>query len=151
MSLWSRVVEACRSGVEECSRALEDFFKAMCPNQDLCEEPPSGVDRRRYLWVEKLIELGVPDGRSRLILYVISRYLVNVKKLSIEDSERVVEAFIENSCRNHGNCGKIYKSWIRRVLESVKNGGWKPWSLQTIKERDRQLYEVITGVIGVRE
>ena len=123
----------------------------MCTDPSLCEELPSAVDRRRYLWIERIIELGVPDGRSRLILYVISRYLINVKKLSLEDAERVVDIFIENSCRNHGNCGKIYKSWVRRVLEYVKNGGWRPWSLATLKERDRQLYEIISNLLGLKE
>jgi hypothetical protein len=31
--------------------------------------------------VEKVIERGLPDGRKRFILYVLSAYLVNVKRL----------------------------------------------------------------------
>jgi hypothetical protein len=39
---------------------------------------------RRYEWVEKIIEEGFPDGRKRLMLYVLSAYLINVKRLSEE-------------------------------------------------------------------
>lgn len=151
MSLWPRVVERCDS-VSSCVQALEEFLESLRVDPSVCEETPTRGDYRRvYAWVEKLIESGVPDGRSRLILYVISRYLVNVKKLSVEESERVIDVFIENSCRNHGNCGKIYKSWIRRVLESVKTGGWRPWSISRIKENDRQLYEIVSRIVGVVE
>jgi hypothetical protein len=149
LSLWSRVIEGC-DNVDSCVRLLEEFFKTLRVDPSLCEEIPlSGDYRKAYAWVEKLIESGVPDGRSRLILYVISRYLINVKRLSMEESERVIDAFLDNSCRNHGNCGKVYRSWIRRVLESVKSGGWRPWSMSRIKENDRQLYEIVSRIVGV--
>ena len=149
MSLWSRVIEGC-DNVDSCVRLLEELFKTLRVDPSLCEEIPLGSDyRKAYAWVEKLIESGVPDGRSRLILYVISRYLINVKRLSMEESERVIDAFLDNSCRNHGNCGKVYRSWVRRVLESVKSGGWRPWSMSRIRENDRQLYEIVSRIVGV--
>jgi hypothetical protein len=43
----------------------------------------------------------------------------------------------------------VYRSWIRRVLESVKSGGWRPWSMSRIKENDRQLYEIVSRIVGV--
>jgi len=101
----------------------------------------------RYAWVEELIRRGVPDGRSRLILYVISRYLVNVKGLSVDEAHLVVKEFIENSCRNYGDCSKIYDSWIRNVLRRVAEGGWLPWSLERLRERDPELYDIVMGVL----
>ncbi len=151
MSLWSRVIERC-DDVGSCTQALEEFLEVLRVDPGLCEETPIRGDyRRAYAWIEKLIESGVPDGRSRLILYVISRYLVNIRKLSLEESERIIDAFLENSCRNHGNCGKVYKSWVRRVLEAVKAGGWRPWSISRIRENDRQLYEIVARIVGVEE
>ncbi|MDM7275832.1 MAG: DNA primase noncatalytic subunit PriX [Thermoprotei archaeon] len=149
---WGEVVVECKGGVERCVKALERFFESMCGDRSLCEEPPSrAASRRSYLWVEKLIEAGVPDGRARLILYVISRYLVNIKGLEPEEAERVIGNFIENSCRNHGNCSKVYGSWIRRVVDSVSRGGWKPWSIEALKKRDPQLYDIVSKTVKLEE
>jgi hypothetical protein len=79
--------------------------------------------------VEKVIEKGLPDGRRRSILYVLSAYLVNVKGLSEEEALQVVQEFIENSCRNHSSCEKIYESFIRGDFHRVKSKGLRPASL----------------------
>ncbi|MEB3860724.1 MAG: DNA primase noncatalytic subunit PriX [Desulfurococcales archaeon] len=147
---WARVVEACSEDAEECRKAVRLFLEEMCRDPSMCREPRRGLVER-YSWVEELIRRGVPDGRSRLILYIVSRYLVNVKNLDPESAVHVVEEFIENSCRNHGNCGKIYRSWIRNVLRHVKEGGWLPWKLETLKERDPELYAVVESVLSGRD
>jgi hypothetical protein len=99
---------------------------------------------RRYEWVEKIIEKGLPDGRKRFILYVLSAYLVNVKRLSEEEAMQVVQEFLENSCRNHNNCGKVYESFIRGDLQRVRSKGLKPVNLEKLKEKDPELYSLIT-------
>jgi len=90
----------------------------------------------------------VPDGRARLILYVISRYLVNVLGLDEEEAVQEITAFIENSCQKHGRCGGIYKSWVRNVVKHVAKGKWRPWSLDRLKRDDPQLYDVVMSVVG---
>ncbi len=143
----SMLLDACTEDMEACRAEARRFFQDMCRDRSMC----TGGRRRlveRYSWVEKLIERGVPDGRSRLILYVVSRYLVNVKGLTVDDAEKIIEEFIENSCRNHGDCSKIYNSWIRNVLKRVSEGGWLPWSLDRIKERDPELYTIVETVLS---
>jgi len=97
----------------------------------------------RYEWVEKIIEKGLPDGRKRFLLYVLSAYLVIVKRLSEEEAIQVVQEFLENSCRNHNNCGKIYDSFIRGDLQRVKSKGLKPVSLEKLREKDPELHFLI--------
>jgi hypothetical protein len=103
---------------------------------------------RRYDWVEKIIEKGLPDGRKRFILYVLSAYLVNVKGLSEEEAIQVVQEFLENSCRNHGNCGRVYESFIRGDLRRVKSKGLRSASLERLKEKDPELYSLIEKVLS---
>ncbi|MEM0340405.1 MAG: DNA primase noncatalytic subunit PriX [Acidilobaceae archaeon] len=147
---WNNVLKACKSGLEECKRALEEFLKSLCTPLDVCESYESRKKSRpSYKWVEELIEKGVPDGRARLILYVISRYLVNVKKLSDEEALKVVQRFLENSCKNHNNCGKIYQTWVASTIRGVKRGGWKPWTLSKLKEKDPELYEIVMSVLNM--
>jgi hypothetical protein len=141
-------LEEC-GGPGGCGGAAEEFLRSVCRDPGLCGS--QGRKRGgpgRYAWIEKIIERGVPDGRSRLILYVISRYLLNIKGMQPEDAEAVIDSFIEASCRNHGNCGKIYKSWIRSVLRHVARGGWKPWSLERMQRDDPQLYEIVQSIIS---
>jgi len=101
-----------------------------------------------YRWVEKVIESGLPDGRHRFILYVLSAYLANIKSLGIEEAHQIVKKFIENSCRNFNNCSKVYDSFILGDLKRVKEKGLKPASLKTIQEKDPQLYSIIMEVLN---
>ena len=107
-----------------------------------------GKRARGWDWIEKVLENGLPDGRKRFILWVASRYLVNVKGLGLEEALGELEGFLEASCRNHGNCSRIYSSWLRSVLRGVAAGGYKPPSLRRLKEKHPDLYKVITGAIG---
>jgi hypothetical protein len=102
-------------------------------------------------WVEKIIELGLPDGRKRFILMVLSPYLVNIKKLSQEEALEEIKRFIENSCRNHSNCSKIYESWYRGDLQRVKNKGVAPLSLKKLSEKDPELHQIITAMLEKQE
>lgn len=145
--LWARALDEC-GGPRGCGGAAEEFLRSVCRDPSLCGSTGGRAGGAgRYAWVEKIIERGVPDGRSRLILYVISRYLVNVKGLPPEEAEAVVDSFLDASCRNHGNCRKVYKSWVRNVLRHVARGGWRPWSLERLQREDPQLYQVVESVI----
>ncbi|MCE4603539.1 MAG: DNA primase noncatalytic subunit PriX [Aeropyrum sp.] len=147
---FERMVHTCKEPSEECEKALDEFLEEACRETGGCQQRGSGRKRYRkpggYSWVEEVISRGVPDGRSRLILYVLSRYLLNVRRLSLEEAEAVIDDFLKASCANHGNCSKIYKSWVRGVLRRVSEGGWMPWSLERIRREDPELYNVLKSV-----
>jgi hypothetical protein len=107
------------------------------------QAPSTARKPRRYEWVEKIVEKGLPDGRKRFILYVLSAYLVNVKRLSEGEAIQVVQEFLDNSCRNHNNCGKVYESFIRGDLQRVKSKGLKPTTLEKLREKDPDLHSLI--------
>jgi len=96
-----------------------------------------------YGWIEGILETGLPDGRKRFILWIASRYLVNVKRLSIEEALEELNRFLDKSCENYGNCSKVYPSWIRSVLRAVKDRGYKPPSLRTLRTKHPDLYQLI--------
>ncbi|MEB2836522.1 MAG: DNA primase noncatalytic subunit PriX [Desulfurococcales archaeon] len=144
MPRWTRVLEECAAG--NCREARE-FLESLCRDRSECA--PSRGGAARYEWVEAIIRRGVPDGRSRLILYVISRYLVNIRGLSDDEALAEVQGFLQASCSNYGNCSKIYTSWIRNVLKHVRRGGWRPWSLERMRREDPELYSIIEKVVGL--
>ncbi|BAA81337.1 phospholipase A2/esterase [Aeropyrum pernix K1] len=147
---YEALLRACGDGdFEECRSGYQRFLEEACREAGTCpKRRSSGAGRGKYVWVESIIRSGVPDGRSRLILYVISRYLVNVKGLEPGEAEAVIDEFLRVCCEKHGNCRKIYKSWIRNVLRRVREGGWRPWTLERIRSEDPELYRIIEPIVS---
>ncbi|AWR97427.1 DNA primase noncatalytic subunit PriX [Acidianus sulfidivorans JP7] len=104
---------------------------------------PPAPSKVNYSWIEKILENGIPDGRKRFILYVASRYLVNVKGLSEDEALEKIKEFYYKS-----GSGKIYDAWIRSVIKGVKSKGFRPPSLKKLQEKDRELYEEIMKVLS---
>jgi|ECHnycMinimDraft_1075156.scaffolds.fasta_scaffold11675_1 hypothetical protein len=100
--------------------------------------PPPRAD---FSWVERVLDQGLEDGRKRFILYVGSRYLVNVKGLEEDDALEALRAFYERGG------GKVYDAWLRSVIRGVKSRKLKPWSLSRLKRDDPELYESIMEVL----
>lgn len=103
--------------------------------------------RSRWGWVEAITGRGLPDGRKRFVLHVLNPYLANILGLDVETALAKVKEFIEASCRNYGNCSKIYESWIRSDLHRVKTKGVMPAKLENLKEKDPELYNIISSQI----
>ena len=104
--------------------------------------PPKPI-KRNYDWVEKVLDEGLDDARKRFILYVGSRYLVNVKGLSEDEAIKRLEEFY-----NKKGGGKVYESWLRSVVKGVKSKGLLPWSLKRIEEKDKEMYVLISKVLN---
>ena len=133
------------------------FIKPMnlikIPVIKLPELPKPIIIRKRessskYKWIEKIIERGLPDGRKRFILYVLSSYLVNVLSLGDNEAFERLREFIDNSCRNFNNCEKIYDSWLRGDIKRVREKKLLPSSLNKIKEKDSELYSILEKILS---
>gem|GEM_PF-292443 len=92
-------------------------------------------------WIDKVLEKGLKDGRKRFILYVASRYLLNVKGLTEEETvERLKEFYYKGG-------GRVYDTWLRSVVRGVKTKGLRPPSLRTLELKDKELYLEIKKVL----
>lgn len=118
------------------------------PLATVIRAPRDRAVSKRYSYIEIVLERGLPDGRKRFILYVASRYLVNVKGLSVDEALEALRGFLEASCRNHGNCGRVYDSWLRSVLRGVGEKRLYPPGLSRLGERDPELYALVARVAG---
>ncbi|EWG07983.1 MAG: hypothetical protein ASUL_03029 [Candidatus Aramenus sulfurataquae] len=103
---------------------------------------PPKVATKDYSWIEKVLERGLQDGRKRFILYVASRYLVNVKKY---DEDTAIEKMKEFYYKN--GAGKVYDAWLRSVVRGVKEKRLYPPSLRAIQEKDKELFEEINKAL----
>ncbi|MEB3760388.1 MAG: DNA primase noncatalytic subunit PriX [Desulfurococcales archaeon] len=114
----------------------------------LIKRPHARRSRPKWGWIEKILENGLPDGRKRFILYVASRYLVNVKGLGIEEALEELQQFLDASCERHSNCSRIYTSWLRSVLRAVREKRLYPPGLSRLREKDPELYTLINTMVS---
>jgi len=115
---------------------------------------PEKKTSSKWSWVEKVLERGLPDGRRRFIWRVLSRYLRLVKGVDEETCVEICKEFIENSCRNWGNCSKIYDSAVREFCRAAaepaavcNNEPCRPWRLETICEKDPELCNAVKAAL----
>ncbi|AAK40821.1 DNA primase noncatalytic subunit PriX [Saccharolobus solfataricus] len=104
--------------------------------------PPQPKKSSDYSWIEKVLEMGLQDSRKRFILYVASRYLVNVKGVNEDEALQTLKEFYYKL-----QSGKVYESWLKSVINGVKKKGLLPWSLKRIEERDKEMYNEIIRVL----
>ena len=126
---------------EKCVGLIDLFLERT--RDKIYSERKSVSTPRRSEWIERIISRGLRDGRKRFILKVLSPYLVNVLKLSDEEAFERIREFIDNSCKNYGNCEKIYESWIRGDLRRVRSKGIKPAKLESLDEDLKELIKEI--------
>lgn len=135
--------------IEAAKKYLDDILRTARERLGPLETEAGKVGEQygveRYLWIEKIVSRGLPDGRKRFILYVLTPYLATILKLGDEDAVKVVREFIDNSCRNYGKCEKIYDTWIRSCLRGARQKGIKPSRLEKLEE---ELRKVIEGIIS---
>lgn len=78
----------------------------------------------------------ITQGRKRIFALIICPYLVNVKKLSLEECEKIITEYFD---------GYIPKSTIRYKLNEVYRKGILPYSLKNMQDNDPELYQIIVN------
>jgi hypothetical protein len=101
-------------------------------------------------WIEQLLQHPVEDGRHRLLWHVLAPYLINVKKLSPDQAEKVLQEYFEkcNAVRSLEPSSYSFKRLIRYYLKSAEKHGYPPWRLETIERQDPQLAQIVKEVLA---
>jgi len=101
-------------------------------------------------WIEQLLQHPVEDGRHRLLWHVLAPYLINVKKLSPDQAEKVLQEYFEkcNAVRSLEPSSYSFKRLIRYYLKSAEKHGYPPWRLETIERQDPQLAQTVKEVLA---
>jgi len=89
----------------------------------------------QILYIEQLLKRKITNGRKRVFALIFCPYLVNVKKLSLKESEKIVWSYFE---------GFIPNSLIRYKLKEVLKKGILPYGLAKMRAEDSELYEIVT-------
>jgi len=89
---------------------------------------------KNFQWIEKLLEHTLGDGRQRL-LFDVSRYLINLKGYSIEESTEKIDSWL--------NSRYYSKSQILGECKRALKDGKYPRRIGRIKDTDPDLYEIL--------
>lgn len=104
--------------------------------------PPKPITKVDYSWIDEILKEGLEDCRKRFILFIGSRYLVNIKGLSEDNTINILKEFYYKK-----GGGKIYDSWLKSVINGVKTKKLLPWSLKRVELKDKELFEQIMKVL----
>jgi len=85
-------------------------------------------------YIENILKNKIIDGRKRIFALVLCPYLINVKKLSIEESEKILQDYFD---------GYISDYSIRYKLNEVMKKGIFPYSLKNMQQNDPELYDIL--------
>jgi hypothetical protein len=103
-------------------------------------------------WIERLLSRPLGDGRHRALWHVLSPYLVNVRKMTFDQSEVVLEEYFTkcNGIQPLQPSISSFKGIIHYYLKVAEKDGYPPWRLQTIERQDPQLFGILkeAGVVG---
>lgn len=89
------------------------------------------------VYIEKILQNKIHhDGKKRIFALILCPYLVNVKKLTLEECEKILAGYFGND---------IPKSAITYKLKEVCKKGILPYSLRKMRDNDSELYDIISG------
>ena len=87
-----------------------------------------------YEWIDMLLETGIEDRRKEVIDLVLAPYLINIKKLSFEESKEILKDWLQKC----DTVNKLDNSWnikyrITKALQSAEKKRIGPMSRDKIK------------------
>jgi hypothetical protein len=85
-----------------------------------------------YYWIEKLLQTPLADYRKNCIWRMLAPYLINVRKLSYDQSFAIISNWLDK-CSKLERLGFNARPKIRADLQSAIKKGYKPISLTKLK------------------
>jgi non-catalytic primase subunit PriX-like protein len=96
----------------------------------------------RYYWIEKLLQTPIPDYRRRCIWKILAPYLINVRKLSPEQSFAIISDWLDKCSQ----VSRLYfnpKLKINEDLRSSIKTGFYPPGLSKLYDTEKGLAELL--------
>jgi len=92
--------------------------------------------KTKISYIENILQNKIIHGRKRIFALIICPYLVNVKKLSLEECERIITDYFD---------GYVPKNTITYKLNDVYKKGILPYSLKNMQNNDPELYQIVSN------
>jgi hypothetical protein len=109
-------------------------------------KPNSNLRKSEIKWIENnLLKTALGDYRKTITNQVLAPYLVNIRQMSFEQATKIIQQWL-NICGIHRELDFNPKRLVNAALIAARKSGYKPMSLDTLKQRNIAIYETITDV-----
>jgi hypothetical protein len=96
-------------------------------------------------WIELLLETPIEDYRKNAVSLILGPYLINVKKLSYDDAFNIIKDWL-NRCDSIKRLDSNFSYRIKYALENSIKNGYLPMKFETLKEKNRALYDRLKNI-----
>jgi len=110
------------------------YLKRMEAKQMKMQSRFSSKTHGEIQYIENILKSQLTDGRKRIFAMILCPYLMNIKKLTIQEAETKLIDYFDDY---------IPKQLIRYKLNEVVKKQVLPYSLRTMKDNDPELYNII--------
>ena len=101
-------------------------------NNNINQKHHYNINNNYYEWIGKLLQNPIEDWRKRVIDLIFSPYLVNIKKLSYEESYKIIKDWLDK-CDNLKKLDNYRNYRISYALKNTMNKQIGPMSREKIK------------------
>ena len=127
---------------------IGDFFAFLVDHKIRRERELRKINQRNNIqtsantipWIEKLLKTPIEDGRKYTLWRILCPYLVNIKKMSPEESFLILDNWLDQ-CDMMKALGYNNHTLIKNKLRYVNN--YKPISHERLKKENNELYNKI--------
>ena len=126
------------------TQKINDIRKKELKRKSYFQENNNGCANNIILWIEKLLNTPISDYRKNSIGLILAPYLINIKKLSFQESFDIINDWL-NKCDSERKLDFNSKYLIKYALNNAINKGIPPMKLDTLKERNLELYYIINN------
>jgi hypothetical protein len=101
-----------------------------------------------YGWIDKILKTPFPDCRKLIVDLILAPYLINIKKMSYDESYRIIKEWLDkcNNLKKLDNYQNFVNYRIHSAFKTATQKGIGPMSLYKIKTDSRynnNLYSLI--------
>lgn len=95
-----------------------------------------------YPWIEKLLQIPLPDYRKKCMFRILAPYLINVRKYSFEQSFQLMHDWLDK-CSKVCRLGYNGKLKIKYELNNAIKSGYYPISISKLFAEEKDLSELL--------
>ncbi len=99
------------------------------------------TNQGKIKYIEKILQNKITDDKKRIFALVLCPYLVNVKKLTLQECEKILLDYFGNS---------VSGQLINYKLKEVYKKGILPYSLKNMHDNDPELHHIVCDLCDIR-
>jgi hypothetical protein len=96
-------------------------------------------------WIDKLLQTPIEDYRKNAVSLILAPYLINIRKVPVTGSFSTIEGWL-NKCASLRTLDSNFNYRVKYALNTAVESGIPPMKLDTLKQKNRPLYEKLCSI-----